>query len=391
MQKTPFSQMTSRERVTAAMKGLPQDRVPVFYWINPHAACKIMTDNQPTRNKNSQFLGTALWKWFSHRKFQGGDLPRALPILLEGYTNTTYAPELGSDIALLSNSDAYGIQKLYLQNGRMKVLDLFGSIRSIGGIYADVTEPAIRSLADLKSYSFCDFSTDKGLASFKKYRDAHPDIYILGASYGVQDLFITQLWNMQDALMAMIDHPEEVKAFQKRLADWAIDLAIRDLRAGADGILIYDDYGYTRRTMISLEMWKEFTLPHLKRIVSAIHEEGGHAVLHSCGFQMPLLPFYAGIELDALQTFQPKAGNDLVEAYPRYGDQFTFITGIDIQLGELMSPDQLREDILRQYQIGKTKNRFILGTTHELQFTMPDENIKTIFQTVGQIQKGNLG
>jgi uroporphyrinogen-III decarboxylase len=142
--------------------------------------------------------------------------------------------------------------------------------------------------------------------------------------------------------------------------------------------------------MISLEMWKEFTLPHLKRIIAAIHNEGGLAMLHSCGFQMPLLSYYPEIELDALQTFQPKAGNELDIAYPRFGDKLTFVTGIDIQLGELMSSDQMKKDIIKNYQIGKTKNRFILGTTHELQFTMLDENMKTIFETVADIQTGKL-
>jgi uroporphyrinogen-III decarboxylase len=94
--------------------------------------------------------------------------------------------------------------------------------------------------------------------------------------------------------------------------------------------------------------------------------------------------------LDALQTFQPKAGNDLALAYPQFGDKLTFVTGIDIQLGELMSPGQMKEDIIKNFQIGKTKNRFILGTTHELQFTMPDENMKAIFETVGKIQRGKI-
>ncbi len=382
--------MTSRERAKAAIKGLPHDRVPVFYWLNPHAAAKLMTTYQPARNKTTQFMGVNLWKWFSKKGFRGGDLPRALPISLDGYGNSEYVLELGGDIALLSISDAYSIQKMYFKKGRMKVLDLFGNIRSIGGIYADVTEPVVRSVDDLRNYQFPDFQDEKGLPAFRKYRESHPDVFILGASFGVQDLFITQLWNMQDTMMAMIDHPAEVKAFQQRLGDWAIDLAVRNLRAGADGILIYDDYGYTKRTMISVDMWKEFTLPHLKRIIAAIHEEGGLAMLHSCGYQMSLLSYYPETELDALQTFQPKAGNDLGLAYPQYGDKLTFVTGIDIQLGELMTPDQIRDDIIKNYQIGKTKNRFILGTTHELQFTMPDENMKVIFVTVGKIQQEKL-
>jgi len=31
------------------------------------------------------------------------------------------------------------------------------------------------------------------------------------------------------------------------------------VKAGADVVLIYDDYGYTDRPLISMKMWKEFT------------------------------------------------------------------------------------------------------------------------------------
>jgi uroporphyrinogen-III decarboxylase len=388
MSHTPFSKMTSRERVIAAMKGRPQDRVPVFYWINPHAAGKLMSTLQPARDKTAHFMGTNLWKWFAKKGFEGSDLQRGLPLLLDSYANSEYVLELGGDIALLSVSDDSAVKKTYFEKGKLKVLDGWGNIRGIGGIYADVTIPAIQSLEDLEKYQFQPFHDEKGVAKVKKYRAAHPDTFMMGASFGVQDLFFTQLWTMQDAMLALVDHPKEVKAFQKRMAEWDIDLAVCNLRAGADGVLIYEDYGYTNRTMISVEMWKEFTFPHLKRIISAIHEEGGLAMLHSCGYQMPLLPYYVEAGLDALQTFQPKAGNDFQEAYSIYGDQLTFSTGIDIQLGELMTPEELRHDITIRYHIGKAKNRFILGTTHELQFTMPVENMRMIFKTVQEIQQG---
>jgi uroporphyrinogen-III decarboxylase len=55
-----------------------------------------------------------------------------------------------------------------------------------------------------------------------------------------------------------------------------------------------------------------------------------------------------------------------------------------------MTPESLREDILQQYQIGIRKNRFILATTHNLQYTMPVENYRVIFSTVAEIQSGGM-
>ena len=51
---TPGS-MTSRERVLAA-KGLPIDRVPVMYWLNPHMACRLLVEYRPGGDRTTSAL-----------------------------------------------------------------------------------------------------------------------------------------------------------------------------------------------------------------------------------------------------------------------------------------------------------------------------------------------
>ena len=114
-------------------------------------------------------------------------------------------------------------------------------------------------------------------------------------------------------------------------------------------------------------------------------------MLHSCGYQMPFLEHYVEAELDILQAFQLGAGNDFQKAYQEFGDRLTFCTGVDVQRGERMTPEEMRDDILRAYRIGGQNGRHILGFTHMLQYTMPAENVKTILRTVREIQQGLHG
>jgi uroporphyrinogen-III decarboxylase len=195
---------------------------------------------------------------------------------------------------------------------------------------------------------------------------------------------------MSQFMMALYDAPDDIKAFQRRFADWMIGIARRSVKAGADIVFIYDDYGYTNRPLISMEMWKEFTYPHLCRQIEAVHDAGALAMLHSCGYQMPFLDYYVEAGLDILQTFQPKAGNDFKAAYEKYGGRLTFNTGIDIQLGEMMTPAEVRDSILDSYRIGGMNGRHILGMTHMLQYTMPDANIRAVLDTVRGIQAGEF-
>jgi len=235
---------------------------------------------------------------------------------------------------------------------------------------------------------FRDASADEHYAGIRKYREKHPDVCIFTDNFGVQDILSTQMFEMSNMMTSLIEYPEDIKKFQAKFADQMIDIGRRSIKAGADIIFVYDDYGYTERLLISEKMWLEFTYPHLKRMIEAFHDAGALVMLHSCGYQMPLLKHYVSAELDCLQTFQPKAGNDFEKAYAEFGDKLGFCTGIDIQLGEQMTAQEIKEDILKSYRIGGMKGRHILGATHMLQYTMPMENIHAIFETTREIQNG---
>jgi uroporphyrinogen decarboxylase len=390
MQPLQTGQMTSRERVLAAMQGQPVDRVPVMLLLNPHTAVRMSAGDFPGPGFSANLLSRIFWGLFP-KDMGGSELARFLPLTMLGYAHSDYPLHLGADVAIPVSGLPDDVRDFKIQKGKVTVRDLFGATRGVGQVYADVIDPPIKSVADLKTYRFPDTKDPRRYDGIRAYRKAHPEACLLTESFGVQDLPASQLWTMDGMMMAYYDYPDEVHAFQQRMEEWAIEHAVNGIRAGADVAIIYDDYGANGRPMISMKMWEAFTLPHLRRIVAAIHEAGGLVMLHSCGYQMPFLKYYTEIGLDALQTFQPKAGNDLEKAVAEYGDRLTFVTGIDIQLGEMMTPEQLRTDILCRYKIGKAKNRLILGTTHEMQYTMPRENIRIILETVREIQNGAHG
>lgn len=381
--------MTSRERVQATVRGLPVDRVPVMTWLNPHAGCRLIAEFQPASDEHGDATARLMWESFS----QGNDTLTpdervALPLLHAGFVNREYALDLGSDLVSVGIPIDHLADRLPDENGALRIRDAFGSIRGMGGIYLEVIAPTVKDIKDLVDLRLPDLSSEGPFDAIRKFRAEHPDACLYGESFGVQDLPSTQLWEMSQFMLALYDYPDEVKRFQARLNDYMIDLSRRTVAAGADVILIYDDYGTSGAPLTSVKMWKEFTYPHLKKHIEAIHDAGALAMLHSCGYQMPFLPFYLDAELDILQAFQLGAGNNFAAAYAQCGDRLTFATGVDIQRGELMTPDELREDILRAYRTGGRNGHHILAYTHMLQYTMPAANIEVILQTVRDIQRG---
>jgi uroporphyrinogen decarboxylase len=381
--------MTSRERVEATVRGLPVDRVPVMTWLNAHAACRMMAELHPATDEARNATCRSLWEDFSKRRgVLAEDVRAFLPLLQTRFANREYALDLGSDLAALGVAFGDAGKKISRDGEPLRIRDSFGSVRGMVGIYLEVLEPAVRSIDDLISLSLPEVSADGPYRGIRKFREDHPEACLYGESFGAQDLPSTNLWEMSQFMLALYDYPDEVKRFQKRFNDRMIEMSRRMVAAGADVVLIYDDYGTSGAPLTSVEMWKEFTYPHLKKHIEAIHEAGALAMLHSCGYQMPFLEHYVEAELDILQAFQLGAGNDFQNASQEFGARLTFCTGVDVQRGERMTSEELREDILRAYRIGGRNGRHILGFTHMLQYTMPAQNVKAILRTMREIQGG---
>lgn len=388
-----MEKMSSRERVRAQVTGLPVDRVPVFVWINAHTGARMMAEYRPARRWSWNLCAKFLWKRFQ----EGGasearELWRLAPLAFDVHTlnwANAYSLELGADLVLASYATPWQYSRFFRREGKLFIRDIYGVTRSLGsGIYPDAVGPAIREVSDLKTYRFPDPKQAKLYNVFRRYRRDYPEAAIAAEVWGPQDFTATSLFGMERFMVWLIDYPDEMKEFIHRWTDYHIEVARQSVAAGADVVFIEDDYGYDHRPLISLEMWQEFTLPELKRLIDAAHDCGALACLHSCGYQMPFLPYYVEAGLDLLHAFQPKAGNDFSRAYAEFGDKLAFITGIDIQRGESMRPEELRAEILDNYRLAGRKGRHVLGTTHEIQYTMPEPNLRAIFETVAEIQAG---
>jgi hypothetical protein len=258
--------MTSRERVLAVAQGLPVDRVPVMYWLNPHTTCRLVADYRPGGSRFANLVAHTLWKRFlAHGEFDAGEITRALPLLFEEYGNGQYVLELGADVSIQSpelsspTSFAGSIRK---ENGHIRFRGPFDSVFGIGGIYAEVIEPIIKDVQDLATYQFPAVTAGQ-FAGISKFRKAHPGVCILVETMSFQQAISDFLWRTDQFMLALYDHPGELKAFMQRAADWVVDVIRHAVKAGADVVFLQDDYGATGRPLISPKMWKEFTYPHL--------------------------------------------------------------------------------------------------------------------------------
>lgn len=130
-------------------------------------------------------------------------------------------------------------------------------------------------------------------------------------------------------LMNFLLEPKFAHRLMDTVLDVSIPIARNAVRAGADVIVLADDYAGNTAPFFSPAVFKEFVLPRLQRMVDAIHEEGGKVVKHSDGHLWPILDMIVNTGIDALHPIEPVAGMDIGEVKRKYGNKICLIGNID--------------------------------------------------------------
>ena len=94
------------------------------------------------------------------------------------------------------------------------------------------------------------------------------------------------------------------------------------------------------------------------------------------------------MQIKPLRPLQSVKKNNLEEAKRLYGEKLTFFTGIDVQRIPSMKKEEVRESIVSAYKVASKENGMVLSTTNCLQYDTPIQNLKEMFATIYDIQKG---
>lgn len=127
------------------------------------------------------------------------------------------------------------------------------------------------------------------------------------------------------------------RGIAETLADRIVDfdLAIienigRRFGSSIHGFSFTDDWGSEQALFINPSLWEEFFKPRYKRIFDAIHRQGWHIWMHSCGQVEAILESLIEIGLDVINLQQPRLLG-IEEVGRRFRGRICFESLCDIQ------------------------------------------------------------
>ncbi len=334
-----MAEMTSAQRVIAALRNEEPDRVPHFEWILDRHVREA---------------------------------------ILPGCTMEEFTLRMGLD-AILTQPDF-----------RREQIDE-GKFSNEYGIIFEQTEEEhvvamkgpIATLDDLRNYEPPDPRAPWRFESLKRLVDCYKGKLAIGVH--LNDVFSIprNLMGFQNFLMALAADPELVQGLVDLSVELNIEYAKECARLGADFVFTGDDYSSTNGPLLSPKSFRELLYPGLKRVFAGFKEQGLLTVKHSDGNILPLLDMIVDAAPDCLDPIDPNGGLDIAKMKQEHGDRFAMKGNVDcahlLTFGTMQEVVEQTKEVIR---VAAPGGGFILSSSNSVHSKVKPENYLAMWNTV---------
>ena len=343
--------MTSKERVHAALRREPVDRVPVFMWFHPSTARR---------------LGQII------------EIPPG-----------RVAEAMGDDVRMTWVNNNYAMEGIVHEHDGESHVDEWGITWEKQGAFNQVVQfPLASATPDaIRAYAF---PTDRleYLLDLMSPVVAEAGQYFIGCD--VSPCAFEMYWRLRGMEATLLDlamDPGTADSLMGRCADFAVTLSEAACdRFPLDWLWTGDDVAGQQALMMSPECWRDQIKPHLKRVVDVGTARGLPVAYHCCGALRPIIPDLVEIGVTVLNPVQCNCpGMDPLELKREFGKELSFMGGVDTQgLLPTGSADDVRRATARLIE-GMTTDGggYILAASHTVPPETPDENIFAMYAEAG--------
>jgi len=311
-------------------------------------------------------------EWFVH--------PRIIEALLPGASWPDFVEQFDLD----------AISALFLYEGTFqerpiddkRAVNEWGVILGVTAEHKAPIDGPIKTLQDLRGYTPPDPAAPHRLGRLCEYVERFHGKKAVVWCQRAEFMWAADLMRLDHLLVSFIENRQLAHEVLELVCEFAIDLARRAVQAGADVIMLGDDYAYNSGPMMSPATFKDFIQPRLKRVVQAVHGAGAFCVKHSDGNLWPILDMILDCEVDAINPLEPVAGMDICAIKQRYGQKVCLIGNIDC--GELLSHGEQPEvanKVRETISIAGVNGGYILSSSNTIHSSVKPENYRVMIET----------
>ena len=343
--------MTSKQRVLATVRRDPTDRPCVDYQANADV-------NEALRRHLDLPSVEAL------RCALGADLRNLV----------SAAPYVGEPFPPLPD----GAPRSYL-----------GVPNSQGTYSSTVYEPPLaraETVADVEAHRWPD-PDDFDYSNLRQTCEALSEYALCGGAWSPLICTAMHLTGMEEFFLLMASNPAVAEAILTRLCDHFYEYSKRYFEATRGALDIFfmgDDFGLQRGPMMSLKMFRQFLMPHIRRLFELAKSYGLLVMMHSCGGIRPFIPDLIDAGMEMLDPVQVRAEGMEIQRLKRdFGNHITFHGAIDTQQTlPRGSVEEVEAEVRSRLELFE-RGGFICCGSQDYMIDIPLENLLTIYRACG--------
>jgi uroporphyrinogen decarboxylase len=360
--------MNHRDRILAAIRHQPVDKVPTDIWatkevyekLYAHFGIAIPESTGDPDTERTQTIAATLALWDR--------------LDIDGIANVAppyIGPRLRDDGDYWENAWGMGYRKQPYETG----------------VYNEQVHwplAAAETIADLEAYHWPD-------PDWYDYA-ALPEIIALWGDraiccgYTAPFYYHNLLRGLELSLMDPLLRPEFTHHLVGRISDFFTEYHRRCFEATrglAHITQVTDDFGSQRDLLISPRTFETFYRAAVQRGIDLAHSYGLYVFHHDDGDLRRLLPRLVELGIDILNPIQWRCGDwDLAALKAEYGDRLCFHAAVDNQQTlPFGTPDDVAGEVKRLIEtLACDRTGFIIGPCHNLQAVTPVENILAMYE-----------
>ena len=227
------------------------------------------------------------------------------------------------------------------------------------------------------------------VSDIKKNADKYNrEFAILGGDWSPYWHDAIDLLGMEELYIKMYEYPDVVHALIGQIVKYYFKVSENIFEAAGDSIDIFfigNDFGCQTGPLLGEDLFEEFLLPPLKKLIDLGHRFGHKTMLHCCGSINLLLPLMIKAGLDGIHALQPDCyGMDLYGLNFFFGDKILLNGGIDSRNILINGdPDYVRTETKKVLDILAPGGGYVAGASHDyiLEET-PFENVLAMFDAI---------
>lgn len=338
--------MTHKERLWAAIRHQPSDRVPVGETsIDGNLANRLLGAQYPLDYQHFE-RDLAVRRLLDMDLVNMGDWP-AWPIGTDANGYTIYRSNYGYD---------------YIQGASKQII-----------------RPALADIEDAASYRKPDISRVD--ASLVRRFAQQTDLFVF-AQIGGPVSMLDEMFGMEDHMIYCMTNPDEILEVSEKVMEYEIEKAKLFLDAGADAIFLADDIAFNTGTLLPPALMERLVFPFYRQAVQQIKAYRDVPVFaHSDGDLNAVLGQYVEAGFDGLQSLQPSANMDLRQIKRQYGDKLCLWGNLDLNyLMSFAPPEEVQSAVREALAAAWHDGGFILSTCNTMIDSIPPENVLAMME-----------